>query len=193
MGRKKIEIKRIESDGYRKATFEKRRIGLLKKAMELSILCDCEISLTIKPRNDNDNNTNYYIYSSDQYDKIIKNYQSYKGSYTLLTNQHINDLCPGKVSSRNVGHKINKTENNYVPSFTSIPIMIPPKLSFIPPQSIEFNNNNNNNNNNMLSPSFKELCAGLTQDLPPKIDISLNEPPRKKFKINIDELIKNEE
>nr|CAD1838838.1 unnamed protein product [Ananas comosus var. bracteatus] len=40
MGRGKIEIKRIENTTSRQVTFCKRRNGLLKKAYELSVLCD---------------------------------------------------------------------------------------------------------------------------------------------------------
>ncbi|KAG2602433.1 hypothetical protein PVAP13_5KG680100 [Panicum virgatum] len=47
MGRGKIEIKRIENTTNRQVTFCKRRNGLLKKAYELSILCDAEIALVI--------------------------------------------------------------------------------------------------------------------------------------------------
>eukprot|EP01027_Heterolobosea_sp_BB2_P006836 GEZU01010260.1.p1 GENE.GEZU01010260.1~~GEZU01010260.1.p1 ORF type:complete len:115 (+),score=18.31 GEZU01010260.1:300-644(+) len=47
MGRKKIEIKRIKDDRNRSVTFLKRKNGLMKKAMELSILCDCQIGLII--------------------------------------------------------------------------------------------------------------------------------------------------
>ncbi|KAK3277440.1 hypothetical protein CYMTET_14547 [Cymbomonas tetramitiformis] len=45
MGRAKIEIKRIECTRDRLATFSKRRVGLMKKAHELSVLCDVEIGL----------------------------------------------------------------------------------------------------------------------------------------------------
>ncbi|XP_062187134.1 MADS-box transcription factor 21-like [Phragmites australis] len=47
MGRGKIEIKRIENTTSRQVTFCKRRNGLLKKAYELSILCDAEIALIV--------------------------------------------------------------------------------------------------------------------------------------------------
>ncbi|KAJ8763059.1 hypothetical protein K2173_023264 [Erythroxylum novogranatense] len=47
MGRGKIEIKRIENTTNRQVTFCKRRNGLLKKAYELSVLCDAEIALVI--------------------------------------------------------------------------------------------------------------------------------------------------
>ncbi|KAI3467216.1 hypothetical protein Pfo_023879 [Paulownia fortunei] len=47
MGRGKVELKRIENKVNRQVTFAKRRNGLLKKAYELSILCDAEVALII--------------------------------------------------------------------------------------------------------------------------------------------------
>lgn len=47
LGRGKIEIKRIENTTNRQVTFCKRRNGLLKKAYELSILCDAEVALIV--------------------------------------------------------------------------------------------------------------------------------------------------
>ncbi|XP_010530389.1 PREDICTED: floral homeotic protein AGAMOUS-like [Tarenaya hassleriana] len=46
-GRGKIEIKRIENTTNRQVTFCKRRNGLLKKAYELSVLCDVEVALLV--------------------------------------------------------------------------------------------------------------------------------------------------
>ncbi|XP_073121606.1 agamous-like MADS-box protein AGL11 [Henckelia pumila] len=47
MGRGKIEIRRIENSTSRQVTFSKRRSGLIKKARELSILCDAEVGLIV--------------------------------------------------------------------------------------------------------------------------------------------------
>ncbi|KAK7817038.1 agamous-like mads-box protein agl11 [Quercus suber] len=47
MGRGKIEIKRIENTTNRQVTFCKRRNGLLKKAYELSVLCEAEVALIV--------------------------------------------------------------------------------------------------------------------------------------------------
>eukprot|EP00261_Vitis_vinifera_P022261 XP_010653763.1 PREDICTED: MADS-box transcription factor 23 isoform X3 [Vitis vinifera] len=47
MGRGKIEIKKIENINSRQVTFSKRRAGLLKKAKELSVLCDAEVGVII--------------------------------------------------------------------------------------------------------------------------------------------------
>ncbi|KAL2513361.1 Agamous-like MADS-box protein AGL12 [Abeliophyllum distichum] len=51
MARGKIQMKKIENPVHRQVTFCKRRAGLLKKAKELSVLCDAEIGV--------------FIYSSD--------------------------------------------------------------------------------------------------------------------------------
>ncbi|XP_064945088.1 MADS-box protein SOC1-like isoform X3 [Musa acuminata AAA Group] len=47
MVRGKREMKRIENATSRQVTFSKRRKGLLKKAFELSVLCDVEVALII--------------------------------------------------------------------------------------------------------------------------------------------------
>ena len=47
MVRGKIELKRIENATSRQVTFSKRRNGLLKKAYELSVLCDAEVAVII--------------------------------------------------------------------------------------------------------------------------------------------------
>ncbi|KAJ1398114.1 hypothetical protein SESBI_31351, partial [Sesbania bispinosa] len=47
MVRGKTQMKRIENETSRQVTFSKRRNGLLKKAFELSVLCDAEVALII--------------------------------------------------------------------------------------------------------------------------------------------------
>ncbi|CAN1130463.1 Agamous-like MADS-box protein MADS9 [Linum perenne] len=47
MGRGKIEIKRIENVSNRQVTYSKRRNGLIKKAKEITVLCDAHVSLII--------------------------------------------------------------------------------------------------------------------------------------------------
>eukprot|EP00258_Populus_trichocarpa_P025644 XP_024441663.1 MADS-box transcription factor 6 [Populus trichocarpa] len=47
MGRGKVVLERIENKISRQVTFSKRRNGLLKKAYELSLLCDAEVALII--------------------------------------------------------------------------------------------------------------------------------------------------
>ncbi|XP_077215373.1 agamous-like MADS-box protein MADS2 [Tasmannia lanceolata] len=47
MGRGRVELKRIENKINRQVTFAKRRVGILKKAFELSVLCEVEVALII--------------------------------------------------------------------------------------------------------------------------------------------------
>ncbi|KAM0854655.1 hypothetical protein ACQ4PT_050286 [Festuca glaucescens] len=47
MGRGKIEIKRIENQSNRQVTFSKRKNGILKKAKEISVLCDAEVGVVV--------------------------------------------------------------------------------------------------------------------------------------------------
>lgn len=48
MGKKKIDVcGLIDHEGRRTVTYSKRKRGLLKKAIELSVMCDQHISITI--------------------------------------------------------------------------------------------------------------------------------------------------
>ncbi|KAL6572451.1 hypothetical protein OROMI_013409 [Orobanche minor] len=47
MGRVKLQIKKIENTTNRQVTFSKRRNGLIKKAYELSVLCDVDVALVM--------------------------------------------------------------------------------------------------------------------------------------------------
>nr|AAF19721.1 MADS box transcription factor [Petunia x hybrida] len=47
MGRGRVQMKRIENKINRQVTFSKRRSGLLKKAHEISVLCDAEVGLIV--------------------------------------------------------------------------------------------------------------------------------------------------
>jgi len=60
MGRNKIKIEKIKNDKIRQVTFNKRKRGLLKKAMELSLLCDVKCFLCIVDKTDQS-----MIYSSE--------------------------------------------------------------------------------------------------------------------------------
>ncbi|XP_052883820.1 agamous-like MADS-box protein AP1 isoform X3 [Gossypium arboreum] len=47
MGRGRVQLKRIENKINRQVTFSKRRSGLLKKAHEISVLCDAQVALMV--------------------------------------------------------------------------------------------------------------------------------------------------
>ncbi|XP_028773922.1 MADS-box protein AGL72-like [Neltuma alba] len=46
-GRSKIEIKKVEQTSKRFVTFSKRKLGLFRKAAELSLLCDSQIAVVV--------------------------------------------------------------------------------------------------------------------------------------------------
>ncbi|XP_011023983.1 PREDICTED: truncated transcription factor CAULIFLOWER D-like isoform X1 [Populus euphratica] len=74
MGRGKVELKRIENSASRQVTFSKRRNGLLKKAFELSILCEAEVSLIIfSPTG------KFYQFSSHDMERSVARYRSEVG------------------------------------------------------------------------------------------------------------------
>lgn len=73
MVRGKTELKRIENTTSRQVTFSKRRNGLLKKAFELSVLCDAEVALVVfSPRG-----RLYEFASSASLQKTIDRYKAY--------------------------------------------------------------------------------------------------------------------
>ncbi|KAL8511148.1 hypothetical protein ACS0TY_017827 [Phlomoides rotata] len=45
MGRKKLALRKIESSTSRQVTYAKRKEGIIKKANELSVLCDTDVAL----------------------------------------------------------------------------------------------------------------------------------------------------
>ncbi|KAL9685850.1 hypothetical protein QQ045_023304 [Rhodiola kirilowii] len=47
MGRGRVQLKRIENKINRQVTFSKRRSGLLKKAHEISVLCEADVALIV--------------------------------------------------------------------------------------------------------------------------------------------------
>uniref|UniRef100_A0A0E0I3G2 MADS-box domain-containing protein n=1 Tax=Oryza nivara TaxID=4536 RepID=A0A0E0I3G2_ORYNI len=47
MGRGPVQLRRIENKINRQVTFSKRRNGLLKKAHEISVLCDADVALIV--------------------------------------------------------------------------------------------------------------------------------------------------
>ena len=47
MGKRRVQLKRIKNKISRQVAFSKRRSGLLKKAHEISVLCEAEEALIV--------------------------------------------------------------------------------------------------------------------------------------------------
>ncbi|KAL7713252.1 uncharacterized protein QTN25_009100 [Entamoeba marina] len=91
MGRNKIKIEKIENDRKRATTFQKRRHGLIKKAMELSILCECEISLMIFL------DQKLVVYSSSDIKKMLLDFVEFKDQFVSFTNDDYTNLAENQI------------------------------------------------------------------------------------------------
>jgi hypothetical protein len=84
MGRKKIIIEPIPEERNRQVTFMKRKAGLLKKAMELSILCQCEVSVIIFSQQDK-----LFEYASEDMDKMLQRRARFTDARDSKTNSDV--------------------------------------------------------------------------------------------------------
>ncbi|KAA8536351.1 hypothetical protein F0562_028829 [Nyssa sinensis] len=80
MGRGKIVIRRIDNSTSRQVTFSKRRNGLLKKAKELSILCDAEVGVIVFS-----STGRLYEFASASMKSIFERYNKEKEEHQLLS------------------------------------------------------------------------------------------------------------
>lgn len=62
----------------------KRKFGLMKKAYELSVLCDCEIALIIF-----NSSNKLFQYASTDMDKVLLKYTEYNEPHESRTNSDI--------------------------------------------------------------------------------------------------------
>ncbi|XP_073146491.1 agamous-like MADS-box protein AP1 [Henckelia pumila] len=73
MGRGKVQLKKIENKINRQVTFSKRRSGLVKKAQEISVLCDADVALIVFSHKGK-----LFEYSTDSsMDRILEKYEKY--------------------------------------------------------------------------------------------------------------------
>ncbi|XP_065858778.1 agamous-like MADS-box protein TM6 isoform X2 [Euphorbia lathyris] len=76
MGRGKIEMKKIDNATNMQVTFSKRRSGIFKKAEQLSVLCDAQISLIMSSSN---NKFYEFVTPTTTHKKIFDRYQKDSG------------------------------------------------------------------------------------------------------------------
>lgn len=73
-------------------TFTKRKFGLMKKAYELSVLCDCEIALIIF-----NSSNKLFQYASTDMDKVLLKYTEYNEPHESRTNKDIVEVSDSYV------------------------------------------------------------------------------------------------
>ncbi|CAK9318323.1 unnamed protein product [Citrullus colocynthis] len=93
MGRGKVVLERIENKVNRQVTFSKRRNGLLKKACELSVLCDVDVALIVFS-----NRGKLFEFGSIDVNKILERYHQRCYSSGSSTNLDEIDIQIEEVS-----------------------------------------------------------------------------------------------
>nr|AJP06276.1 DAL3 [Pinus tabuliformis] len=95
MARGKTQMRKIESATSRQVTFSKRRNGLLKKAYELSVLCDAQLGVIVfSPRG------KVYEFSSTCMQKMLARYEKCsEGSNTTSTAKEQDVQCLKRESA----------------------------------------------------------------------------------------------
>ncbi|KAI8331587.1 hypothetical protein BC941DRAFT_456211 [Chlamydoabsidia padenii] len=86
MGRRKIKIQPIEDERNKQVTFLKRKHGLMKKAYELSVLCNCEVAVMVFS-----SNGKLIQYSSKDMDQLLMKYTQYNGPHEAKNNTDFED------------------------------------------------------------------------------------------------------
>ncbi|CAH1708098.1 unnamed protein product [Aphis gossypii] len=100
MGRKKINISKITDERNRHVTFNKRKFGVMKKAYELSVLCDCEVAIIIFNKSNK-----LYQYASTDMDQVLLKYTEYSEPHESLTNTNIIAQLNRREGPRNSNSK----------------------------------------------------------------------------------------
>jgi len=112
MGRSKVFYQRIEDKTARKTTFNKRNAGIMKKAMELSVLCNCEIALAIF-----DEHGNLHQFASDDMHPTLKRVMAHTGKKDTKNSEALLRRCGARkdqAARENVslGHQIHLTPSS---------------------------------------------------------------------------------
>ncbi|KAG8653624.1 MADS-box protein SOC1 isoform X2 [Manihot esculenta] len=105
MVRGKTQMRRIENATSRQVTFSKRRNGLLKKAFELSVLCDAEVALIIfSPRG------KLYEFANSSMQETIERYRRHVKDTKINKQTSEEDMLLLKTEATNMVKKIELLE-----------------------------------------------------------------------------------
>ncbi|CAM8883396.1 unnamed protein product [Rhodiola kirilowii] len=108
MGRGKIVIRRIDNSTSRQVTFSKRRKGLLKKAKELSILCDAEVGVMVF----SSTGKLYDFASTSSMKAIIEQFNKSKGDQLCLMNP-TSEVKFWKSEAATLQHQLQSLQENH--------------------------------------------------------------------------------
>lgn len=98
-------MKRIENATSRQVTFSKRRNGLLKKAFELSVLCDAEVALIVFSTRGK-----LYEFSSSSINRTIERYQKRAKDVGISSKMVQDNIQPVKEDPFTLAKKIEDLE-----------------------------------------------------------------------------------
>ena len=200
MGRNKILIQKIKDERIRNITFYKRKKGLIKKAMELSLLCEADILVSIYQKNISFSPLLIFCTTNNVenfFDNYIKNPLIKKEIYglkdygTLFTNNILNEEQQKQIKEQeNSNHNYNMNINNKdIFSFDTnkIDLIKFPNLFFINKENEVINESlkiknflnhiNLNKNENLSEPKVNNLSHLAISD---KFDESKKEIKEKK-------------
>ncbi|PIC51727.1 hypothetical protein B9Z55_002123 [Caenorhabditis nigoni] len=136
--------KEKENNRVKEVTFTKRKFGLMKKAYELSVLCDCEIALIVF------NSTNkLFQYASTDMDKVLLKYTEYNEPHESRTNNDIMDALNRKEGNNGGGGSDDDSPGPSISPAIQIPI----------PAVNGHNSNQNNSVANAASASAAAVAA----------------------------------
>ncbi|KAK4533904.1 hypothetical protein CCYA_CCYA20G4786 [Cyanidiococcus yangmingshanensis] len=98
MTRGRVTLELLKDEKARNTTFSKRKNGLFKKVLELSILCDCEIGIVIF--NHNGKLVEYSSKGSESLLELIRRWGAYTGSVESKSNVTALQPSAGRYEQR---------------------------------------------------------------------------------------------
>jgi len=96
-------------------TFTKRKFGLMKKAYELSVLCDCEIALIMFS-----SSNKLFQYASTDMDHVLLKYTEYSDPHESRTNNDIIEVVHRDDTEEVSTHKSVKSHAGVALSFPAV-------------------------------------------------------------------------
>lgn len=176
MGRNKIKIEKIENERKRATTFQKRRHGLIKKAMELSILCDCEVSLMVF------NEDKLVVYSTKDIKKMLLEFVEFKNPFISFSNNDYYNVSVNQIDIEQPEKPLDlpKSETNQNQEMT---------IGKVETQNDQVNHSNTNNmiTNNTQNNNEIEKVEEVKKEIDEKENVLIDEKDTNQEKEMIEE------